>query len=96
MLKNRIAPPLLEEVFQIANQNYNLRNKREFKSSNIKMVFFGTESLAFFGPKTWDKLPIYLKSLNSLDELKQNVKNWVLQDCPCRLCKKYIYHVGFI
>ena len=30
-VKNGTAPPLLEEVFQIANPNYNLRNKRKFK-----------------------------------------------------------------
>ena len=82
-------------VFQIINRNYNLQHKREFKSHNIKTVSFGTESLTFLGPTIWDKLPIYLKSLNSLDKFKQNIENWVPQKCPCRLCKNYI-HVGFI
>lgn len=27
----------------------------------------------FFGPKIWDKRPIYLKSINLLDKFKQNV-----------------------
>ena len=90
-VKNEIAPPLLEEVFQIANPNYNLRNEREFKSISL-----GTKSLAFLGPKVWDKLPIYLKSINSLDEFKQNVKNWVPHDCPCRLYKNDTQHVSFI
>ena len=83
-------------VLQIANPNCNLRNKREFKSQNDKTVSFSTKSLTFLGPKTKDNLPICLISLNSLDEFKQNVKNWVLQDCQCRLYKNYIHHVGFI
>ena len=50
-VKNRIAPTLLEEVSQIVNPNYNLRNKREFKSHNVKTISLGTESLAFLCPK---------------------------------------------
>lgn len=49
-IKNRIAPPLLKEVFH-ANRNYKLRNKIEFKSRNVKTFSFGTESLAFLRPK---------------------------------------------
>ena len=78
-VKYGIVPPLLEEFFLIGNPTYNLRNKKEFKSHIVKTVSFGTESLAFVCPKIWDKLPIYLKSLNSLHEFKQKVKNWVPQ-----------------
>ena len=95
-VKNGIAPPSLEVVFQITNTNCNLQNKREFKSHNVKTVSFSTESLAFLGPKIWDKLPIYLKSLNSSDEFTQDVRKRVPKDCPCRLCKNYIHHVGFM
>ena len=54
-VKKGIATSLLEEVFQIAYLNYNLENKREFKSCNVKTVFFfGTESLAFLCLKILD------------------------------------------
>ena len=52
-VKNGIASALLEESFQIMHPNHNLRNKREFKSHNVKTVFFGTESLSFLGSKIW-------------------------------------------
>ena len=65
-----IAPPLVEDFIQIANPNYNLRNKREFKSQNFKIASFGTEPLDFLDPKIWDKIPNYLKSLISLSEFK--------------------------
>ena len=91
-VKNGITPPLLEEIFQMANPNYNLSNKTGSKSHNVKRISFDSESLPFLGLKTWGKLPVYLKSLNSLDKFKQIIKNWVPQDCPCRLCKNYIHH----
>ena len=78
------------------NPTYNLKNQKKFKSHNVKPVSIGSGYLTFPDPKIWAKLPIYLKSLNSVDEFEQNVKNWVPQDCPCRLCKNYIHHGGFI
>ena len=47
-VKKGIATSLLEEVFQIAYLNYNLENKREFKSCNVKTVFFLVQSLWLF------------------------------------------------
>ena len=35
-VKNGTVPPLLEEVFQIANPNYNLRNKRNLNKAMLK------------------------------------------------------------
>ena len=90
-VKKGIATSLLQEVFQIAYLNYNLENKREFKSRNVKTVFFGTESLAFLCLKILDNSFQFIR-----DEFKWNVKNWVPQDWPCRLCKIYIHDVGFI
>ena len=88
---------MLEEVFQIGSLNYNLRNTREFKSHNVKLVSFGTESLAFLGSKIWDKLRIYLKFLNSLDGFRQNFKHCVRQDCPVDYAKTiFIMLVLFI
>ena len=61
-VKNGITPPLLEEIFQMANPNYNLRNKTGSKSHNVKRISFDSESLPFRGLKTWGELPVYLKS----------------------------------
>ena len=47
-VKKGIATSLLEEVFQIAYPNYNLENKREFKSHNVKTVFLVQSLWLFF------------------------------------------------
>ena len=61
-----------EKILQIANSNYNLRNKGKLKIHNVNIFSFGTVALVFLGPKILDNLPNYLKSLNSLDEFKHN------------------------
>ena len=37
----------------------------------------------------------YISGRN-IKEFKSKIKSWVPQNCPCRLCKTYIHHVGFI
>ena len=66
-VKNGMSPPLLEESFQIAKPNYNLRNKGEFKSHNVKIGLFWYNFLAFIYPKIWDKLPKVRKTSTQRD-----------------------------
>lgn len=87
-LKNYLIRIILEGNIQIPNPNYNLRNKKELKMCNVKGFSFGKVVLAFLDLKICDKLPNYLKSLNSKD-----VKNWVPQDYPCRLWKNYVMNI---
>lgn len=51
------------------NPIYNLRNKRELKSHNVRTVSFSTESFAFLSPEIWDKPPNHLKQ-NSLKRIR--------------------------
>ena len=37
-----------------------------------------------------------LKECSSLVELKNSIKSWIPNNCPCSLCKPYIRGVGFI
>ena len=56
----------------------------------------GTESVSFLGPKIWDLVPSNIKLPQSLSIKKKKKKKWVPLQCPCRLCKIYLQHVGFI
>ena len=75
--------------------NYNLRRHPEFSSRAVNAVHYGSESLSFLGRKTWEMLPLDLKNSDSLDSLKSRIKIWWPEECPCRLCKRYIHQVGF-
>ena len=37
-----------------------------------------------------------MRQLNSLDQFKVSVRQWVCNTCPCRLCKVYLQNVGFL
>ena len=95
-IKNGLAPKIISDIFKLSNPTYNLKNKRDFVSDHVEMVYLGTESLSYLGPKLWDLLPQDLKTLTSLTEFKSHVKKWVPQNCPCQICKVYIHNVGFI
>ena len=48
------------------------------------------------GLRIWNLFPDKLKQLADIHVFKEEVKKWKPENCPCRLCKTYIPHVGFI
>ena len=62
-IKNDISPTLIQELFPRYDNSYNLRNNRCWKTSNVRTVGFGTETLLFRGQKTWQLLPESIKKL---------------------------------
>ena len=90
-----MAPQIMNEVFpRNYTVNHNLRRHPEFASGAINTVQYGSESLSFLGPEIWEVLPTDLKNSDSLDSFKSGIKNWRPQECPGRLCKRYIHQVG--
>ena len=50
--------------------NYNLLCHPEFVSRAVNTVNYGSESLSFLGPKTWETLPNDLENSDSLDSIR--------------------------
>ena len=98
MFKVKIGGSLsiMHEIFQTDNSNnFNLRKNRGF-NPNPKTQYYGTETISVLKPKLWITLPEEYKNSTSLQEFKTKIKNWLLLNCPCRLCKTYIQSVGLI
>ena len=95
-IKNKMAPELLNEIFQEKTASYNLRRNSNFFIRKVHSVYHGTESLSFLGPKIWELVPEGLKQSESLEIFKNKIKKWVPLRCPCRLCRIYLQNVGFI
>ena len=92
---NGYSPEIMKDVFQIKDEiKYN--SKFPFKSKNIRTVNYGTQSLGYLGPKIWELVPESLKELKSLKVFRRLIKKWKPIGCPCRLCKNYVYGVGFV
>ena len=62
----------------------------------LVQFYKGDQSMRSFGPIVWnDMLPGRLKACQSLSEFKTNIKSWVPDNCPCKLCKTYIPGLGY-
>ena len=95
-IKNNLSPPLMNDIFKENTNTYDLRKKRCWEPTNVRTVHFGTETISYRGPKTWDMVPQHIKDAISLQEFKNKIKTWKLNECTCRLCKTFIPQLGFI
>ena len=97
-VKNGIAPEIMKDIFELQNPSYNLFGStcNQFRRENIKTVHYGLESVRCIGPKIWELVPNSIKYCDSLSKFRKLIKSWRLKSCPCRLCKTYIAHLGFI
>ena len=95
-IKNNLSPPLMKGIFKENTNTYDLRNKRCWEPTNVRTVHYGSETIRYRGPKTWDMVPQNIKDSVSLTEFKSKIKTWKPNDCACRLCKTFIPQLGFI
>ena len=95
-IKNNLSPSPISKIFHSNIQPYSLRSGSYWKNCKVRTTHYGTETIRYRGPITWELLPLSIKESKTLDEFKRKVKKWVPYDCPCRLCKTYIAGVGFI
>ena len=59
----------------------------------VRTVLHGKDSLFHLGPKIWE---LDMKNLSTLTAFKKAIKQWKPHACLCRLCRTYIYQVGFV
>ena len=53
-------------------------------------------TLTFLGPRIWEIVPDFIKKSNNFEELKLKIKFWIPENCPCRLCKRFLPQVRFL
>ena len=70
-VKNGLAQMITANVFTTIPENhYNLRNYNGFR---LPLVYHGTESISYLGPKIWDISPIELNNAQSLNSFKKSL-----------------------
>ena len=57
---------------------------------------FGTDTISYRGPQLWNLIPERLSILATLTNLQKEIKKWMCDACPCKMCKTYIQRVDFI
>ena len=95
-VRNNLSPTPFQKIFNDQVNHYDLRNIRCWEVSKARTVAYGTETLRYRGPKTWEMLPENIKESKTLEEFKNKVKLWKPTNCTCRLCKTFIPQLGFI
>ena len=95
-VKNQTPPLPMQEIFSEQVNVHDLRNKRCWKIPKVSTVGYGTENIRYRGPITWELLPAEIKEAKSLIEFKTKIKRWEPYGYTCRLCKIYIFNLGFI
>ena len=95
-IKNKLSPLPMQDLFVDNANPYDLRAKRCWETTNIRTVSYGTETIRYRGPKTWDLVPSQIKEAKSLSEFKSKIIAWKPLECTCRLCKNFIPELGFI
>ena len=93
---NDLPPVFMKHIFTEFKNPYNLRNKSYFYADSIHTVLYGSKSISFRGPKTWDLVPDEIKNSNGLLDFKHKIMRWRPQGCSCRLCRVYIARFGFL
>ena len=74
---------------------YNLRQDVGFRSYNVKIVLYGTETLSYLIPKTWNLVPFDIRDCATEQIFCRRINKWKPDRSPCRLCKMYIPNLGF-
>ena len=97
-VKNKLSPPFMQELFTHVGEGGGTRSGGDkFLRPNVDKVNKGEHSLRSFGPLLWNTmLPDKLKSCESLENFKENVKSWIPDNCKCTLCKTYIEGLGYV
>ena len=74
----------------IPENHYNLRNYNGFVLPFVRTVYHAYESISYLGPKIRNIVPIKLKNAQSLNSFKKSIRKWIPNNCPCRLCTRYV------
>ena len=93
-VKNNLCPEIIQTLF--CKVNSRTRSNATFQRPNVNSVHNGEKSLRTFGPIVWDTMiPEKIKQSSDLIAFKKNIREWVPDNCKCRLCIEYIPDLGF-
>ena len=91
---NGHSPDIMNDIFELRENTYNLRNFHIFHTENPSSLKPGFDAIPYRASQLWQRVPT--DGAASLTLFKNRIKNWKCEDCPCRSCKVFIQNVGYI
>ena len=89
--KENLAAPIMHEIFEQGNIQYNLRSQTDFQLGSVETVKCGLTALRYLGQKIWNIVPFEIKNSGTLVQFKMKIKSWKPTHCPCNLCQPYFH-----
>ena len=77
---NNLNPLYLNDMFELTNTGYNLRDHLRLKQEKFDTKKFGYKSLQYYGSKLWNAIPIEIKSAKSVHVFKIKINEWCRSD----------------
>ena len=94
--KENLAAPIMHEIFEQRNIQYNLRSQTDFQLGSVKTVNCDLRALKYLGPKIWNIVPSEIKHSESLAQFKMKIKSWEPTHCTSNLCQPHFHCLGNI
>ena len=92
--KENLAAPIMHEIFEQRNIQYNLRSQTDFQLGSVKTVKCGLRALRYLGPKIWNIVPFEIKKFR--DSCTIQFENQILVTYAAYLCQPYFHCSGYI
>ena len=80
---NDLSPDIINTVFKLRQNTYNLRNFHAFESQNTRTKKFDLDSIVYRTSQFWKNVP-------------EEIRKVPFISCSCHCCKTYIHHVSYI
>ena len=93
---NGHSPDIVNDIFKLRGNTYNLRNFHFFQTENPRSLKYGLYAIPYRASQLWQQVPIDIREIASPSLFKNRIKTWKFEDCPCRSCKIFIQTVKYI
>ena len=93
---NGRSPDIMNHIFKLREDMYNLRNFNIFQTENPRSLKYGLNAIPYHASQLWQQVPIYICEAVSIALFKNRLKTWECEDCPCKSCKVFIQNVRYI
>ena len=87
---NGLSLDIINTIFKIRQNVYNLRNLHIFESQKPKTKKTGLDSIASKARHLWKNVPEEVRNSIYFPVFKESMKKTTLISCLCNCCKKYI------
>ena len=82
---NDLSPPIMSDIFQKQENYYSLKIPRPLVSKRKFTTTYDIDTISFRGPQIWQDPPQNIRTSNSLNLSKSNIKRYGTLTYHCKL-----------